>query len=105
LDADHTSNGAFLHAETQMVLQRTEITLHTNGSENDIRCQVIRCKVSAGTCSDAGQDCRNAFLGLAMTCAKHGIALWQYLGSRLRVPGQPIIPLSPQLVRCSGQTT
>src|SRR6201994_3913627 len=90
-------------AELLMVLQRPEIPLHTNGSENDIRCQVTRRKVSAGTRSDTGRDCRDAFLGLAKTCAKHGIAFWDYLGSRLRVPGQPLISPLPQLVRCRGQ--
>jgi hypothetical protein len=90
-------------AELLMVLQRPEIPLHTNGSENDIRCQVIRRKVSAGTRSDGGRDCRDAFLGLAKTCAKHGVAFWDYLGSRLSVPGQPLIPPLPQLVRCRGQ--
>jgi Transposase IS66 family len=90
-------------AELLMVLQRPEIPLHTNGSENDIRCQVIRRKVSAGTRSDAGRDCRDAFLGLAKTCAKHGIAFWEYLGSRLSVPAQPLIPPLPQLVRCRSQ--
>ena len=90
-------------AELLMVPQRPEIPLHTNGSENDIRCQVIRRKVSAGTRSDAGRDCRDAFLGLAKTCAKHGITFWEYLGSRLSVPAQPLIPPLPQLVRCRGQ--
>jgi hypothetical protein len=90
-------------AELLMVLQRPEIPLHTNGSENDIRCQVIRRKISAGTRSDGGRDCRDAFLGLAKTCAKHGVAFWDYLGSRLGVPGQPLIPPLPQLVRCRGQ--
>jgi hypothetical protein len=55
---------ARLHAnktELLMVLQRPEIPLHTNGSENDIRCQVTRRKVSAGTRSDTGRDCRDAF--------------------------------------------
>jgi hypothetical protein len=90
-------------AELLMVLQRPEIPLHTNGSENDIRCQVTRRKVSAGTRSDLGRDCRDAFLGLAKTCAKQGLAFWDYLGSRLGVPGQPpILPLQ-QLVRCRGQ--
>jgi len=95
-----------LHAnktELLMVLDRPEIPLHTNGSENDIRCQVIRRKVSAGTRSDGGRDCRDAFLGLAKTCAKHGIAFWNYLGSRLSVPGKPLVPPLPQLVRCRGQ--
>jgi hypothetical protein len=90
-------------AELLMVLQRPEIPLHTNGSENDIRCQVIRRKVSAGTRSDTGRDCRDAFLGLAKTCAKHGIAFWDYLGSRLHVPGQPPVPPLPNFVRCRGQ--
>ena len=90
-------------AELLMVLERPEIPLHTNGSENDIRCQVTRRKVSAGTRSDAGRDCRDAFLGLAKTCAKHGVAFWDYLGSRLRVPGQLAVTLLPDLVRCRGQ--
>jgi hypothetical protein len=90
-------------AELLMVLDRPEIPLHTNGSENDIRCQVTRRKVSAGTRSDGGRDCRDAFLGLAKTCAKHGVAFWDYLGSRLSVPGKPLIPPLPQLVRCRGQ--
>jgi uncharacterized small protein (DUF1192 family) len=97
---------ARLHAnktELLMVLERPEIPLHTNGSENDIRCQVTRRKVSGGTRSDAGRDCRDAFLGLAKTCAKHGVAFWDYLGSRLSVPGHLVVPLLPDLVRCRGQ--
>jgi hypothetical protein len=90
-------------AELLRVLERPEIPLHTNGSENDIRCQVTRRKVSAGTRSDSGRDCRDTFLGLAKTCAKHGVAFWDYLGSRLGVPSQPLIPPLPQLVRCRGQ--
>jgi hypothetical protein len=90
-------------AELLMVLERPEIPLHTNGSENDIRCQVTRRKVSAGTRSGAGRDCRDGFLGLAKTCAKHGVAFWNYLGSRLRVPGQLAVPPLPDLVRCRGQ--
>jgi hypothetical protein len=90
-------------AELLTVLDRPEIPLNTNGSENDIRCQVIRRKVSAGTRSDLGRDCRDAFLGLAKTCAKLGIAFWDYLGSRLHVPGQQVIPTLPELVRCRGQ--
>ncbi len=85
--------------ELLRVLQRPEIPLHTNGSENDIRCQVTRRKISAGTRSDLGRDCRDAFLGLAKTCAKLGVAFWDYLGSRLGVPGQPIIPPLPNLIR------
>jgi hypothetical protein len=81
-----------LHAnksELLMVLDRPEIPLNTNGSENDIRCQVTKRKVSAGTRSDAGRDCRDAFLGPSKTCAKLGIAFWHYLGSRLVVSNLP----------------
>jgi hypothetical protein len=78
-------------AELLMALERPEIPLHTNGSENDIRCYVTRRKVSAGTRSDAGRDCRDAFLGLAKTCDKVGIAVWDYLGSRLKVAGHALI--------------
>jgi hypothetical protein len=39
-----------------------------------------------------------AFLGLAKTCAKLRIAFWDYLGSRLAVPGSPAIPYLPELV-------
>ena len=76
---------------------RPEVPLHTNGSENDIRCQVTKRKVSGGTRSDAGRDCRDAFVGLAKTCAKLGIAFWDYLGARLAVPDASAtsIPKSP----------
>ena len=91
-----------LHAnkrELLMVLDRPEIPLHTNGSENDVRCQVTKRKVSGGTRSDRGRDCRDAFLGLNKTCAKLGIAFWDYLGSRLAVPNQPEVPYLPAIVR------
>jgi hypothetical protein len=78
-------------AELLMVLERPEIPLHTNGSENDIRCQVTRRKVSAGTRSDIGRDCRDVFLSLAKTCDKLGIAIWDYLGSRFKVAGHTLI--------------
>lgn len=86
-------------AELLMVLERPEVPLHTNGSENDIRCYVTRRKVSAGTRSDIGRDCRDAFLSLAKTCDKLGIALWDYLGSRFRVAGHAIIERLDHYVR------
>ena len=91
-------------AELLMVLERPEIPLHTNGSENDVRCQVTKRKVSGGTRSDLGRDCRDAFLGLAKTCAKLGIAFWDYLGSRLAVPGSSSVPYLPELVTAHAQS-
>ena len=39
-------------AELLRVLERPEIPLNTNGSENDIRCQVTKRKIGGGTRSD-----------------------------------------------------
>jgi hypothetical protein len=95
-----------LHANKPKLLtalDHPDIPLHTNGSENDIRSQVTKRKVSGGTRSDIGRDCRDAFLGLAKTCAKLGVAFWNYLGSRLSIPDQPNIPPLPELIRSLGQ--
>jgi hypothetical protein len=91
-------------AELLKVLERPEIPLHTNGSENDIRSHVTKRKVSGGTRSDIGRDCRDGFLGLAKTCKKLGILFWDYLGSRLGVPGQPHVPSLAEIVehRCAS---
>ncbi len=60
-------------AELLMVLDRPDTPLHTNGSENDIRCEVTRRKISAGTRSDNGYACSEMlFLGLAKACTKLG---------------------------------
>jgi hypothetical protein len=85
-------------AESLVVLDRPEIPLHTNGSENDIRGPVTKRKISGGTRSDAGRDCRDAFRGLAKTCAKLGISFWDYLGARLGVPQTSALPNLAELV-------
>ena len=77
--------------------------LHTNGSERDLRPQVTRRKVSGGTRSDQGRDCRDAFAGLRLTCAKLGVSFWHYLGHRLGVPGDDA-PYLPDLVRMRSAT-
>jgi len=86
-------------AELLTVLDRPEIPLHTNGSENDIRCYVTRRKVSAGTRSSDGRDSRDAFLGIAKTCDKLGIPFWDYLGSRLKVARHAAIDALDQYIR------
>ena len=96
---------ARLHAQKNdllAVLERPEIPLHTNGSENDIRCQVTRRKISSGTRSDQGRDCRDAFLGLMKTCAKQTIRFWDYLGDRLQAPDAPAVPRLAELIRQSA---
>ena len=98
-----------LHAnkpELLMVLDRPEIPLHTNRSERDIRLHVAQAQGQWRAFRSAdGRDCRDAFLGLMRTAAKLGIAFWDYLGDRLSIPGQPIIPYLPNLIRCRGQPT
>ena len=96
---------ARLHAnkvELLMVLDRPEIPLNTNSSENDIRCQVTKRKISGGTRSDIGRDCRDAFLSLLKTCDKLDVSFWDYLGDRLAVAAGNAVPYLPQLVgqRC-----
>lgn len=91
-----------LHARKEeflAVLDRPDIPLHTNGSENDIRASVTKRKISGGTRSDLGRDCRDAFLSLMKTCAKQGISFWDYLGARLSHPGATEIPPLPDLIR------
>jgi hypothetical protein len=90
-------------AELLLVLDRPEIPLHTNGSERDLRPQVIKRKISGGTRSEPGRACRDAFLGLLLTCAKLGISFWDYLGHRLGVPGADASYL-PDLVRLRSAT-
>jgi len=68
------------------VLDRPQIPLHTKGSERDIRCHVIKHKISGRTHSETGRDCRDTFLGLMHTCTNLGIAFRDDLGDRLRTP-------------------
>lgn len=85
--------------ELLTVLDRPEVPLHTNGSENDIRSQVTRRKISGGTRSERGRDCRDGFLALMKTCDKLGVSFWQYLGNRLGIPDTEAISPLPDLVR------
>ena len=75
-----------LHAnkdELLRVLDRPQLPLHTNGSERDLRPHVIKRKISGGTRSDQGRDCRDAFLGLLLTCAKLGVSFWDFLDNKM----------------------
>jgi hypothetical protein len=86
-----------LHAnkdELLRVLERPEIPLNTNASENDIRAVVTKRKVSGGTASERGRLARDVMLGLAKTCAKLQIPFFDYLGARLQIPGPHVPPLA-----------
>lgn len=84
-------------AELLQVLDHPKTPLHTNGSERDIREKVIRKKISGGTRSDLGRQCRDTFLSLKKTCRKLGISFWQYLLDRTK--GMNTIPPLPELIR------
>ena len=86
-------------ADLLRVLQRPDIPLHTNGSENDIRACVIKCKISGGTMSSSGRTARDVMLGLMKTCGKLQVSFFRYLGDRLHVPGISAVPPLPVLVR------
>lgn len=90
--------------ELLLVLERPELPLHTNGSENDIRAHVTRRKLSGGTKSDDGKHCRDSFLGLKKTCQKLDISFWQYLGDRLKIPQTNPIPYLPDTVAAQSRS-
>jgi hypothetical protein len=78
-------------AELLHVLERPDIPLQTDTSQNDIRCHVTRHKVSEGTRSDQGRTAGDAFLGLMKTCAK--------LGNRLGVPDSQDVGYLPDIIQ------
>jgi len=85
----------FRHKDALLrVLERPEIPLNTNASENDIRAFVTKRKISGGTVSLKGRDARDIMLGLAKTCMKLKLSFYDFLGARLGIPGTPIPPLA-----------
>lgn len=68
--------------ELLKVLERPEIPLHTNASENDLRSCVIKRKISGGTMSKEGRIARDTMLGLMKTCKK----AWAFLVALSRRP-------------------
>jgi hypothetical protein len=86
-----------------LVLERPEIPLHNNLSENDIRQYVKKRKISAGTRSDLGRRCRDTFLSLKTTCRKLGVTFWHYLQDRIH--GTNTIPPLGDLIREKATAT
>ena len=89
----------FRHKDALLrVLERPEIPLNTNASENDIRAFVTKRKISGGTVSNNGRDACDIMLGLAKTCIKLKLSFYEFLGARLGMPGTAIPPLA-ELIR------
>lgn len=86
-----------------LVLDRPEIPLHNNLSENDIREWAKKRKISAGTRSESGRRCRDTFVSLKKTCRKLGVSFWRYLQDRIR--GLHEILALPDLIRQAAQKT
>jgi transposase IS66 family protein len=84
-------------AELLRVLERPELPLHNNRSENDRRDMVKKRKISAGTRSETGRRCRDTFASLKKTCRKQGLSFWEYLKDR--VSGLKVIPPLAELIR------
>jgi hypothetical protein len=84
-------------AELLRVLDRPDLPLHNNRSENDLRDVVKKRKISAGTRSEDGRRCRDTFASLKKTCRKQGVSFWAYLQDR--VAGLNAIPSLAELIR------
>jgi len=79
-----------------LVLEHPEVPLQTNGSERDIRDHVKKQKISGGTRSEPGRQCRDTFSSLTKTCRKLGISFWAYLTDRISCRNH--VPQLPQLL-------
>ena len=82
--------------ELLKVLDRPELPLHNNASEQDIREFVTKRKISGSTRSDSGRQCRDTFASLKKTCRQLGVSFWEYLTDR--VCGKNLIPPLAQLI-------
>jgi Transposase IS66 family len=80
--------------ELLRVLDRPEIPLNSNASENDVRAFVIKRKISGGTVSDKCREACDVMLGLVKTCMKLKVSFCRYLGASLGVVGRQIPPLA-----------
>ncbi len=83
-------------AELLLVLERPDIPLHNNLSENDIREYVKRRKISGSSRSSPGRRCRDTFASLKKTCRKLGISFWDYLQDRLK--NENVVPYLPDQI-------
>ena len=72
-----------IEKELLLVLDDPKLPLHNNLSESQIREYVKRRKISGGTKSEAGRQCRDTFASLKKTCRLYGLSFWDYLTDRL----------------------
>jgi hypothetical protein len=93
---------ARLHAnksELLMVLDRPEIPLHTNGSENDLRCHVTSGHAAISVATAATPS--SASTRPAPSSKSHSGTI----GNRLAVPAAKAIPRLPEIILARSQAT
>ena len=76
-----------IEEELLLILKDPSLPLHNNLSERLIREYVKRRKISGGTRSEAGRQCRDTFVSLMKTCRLYGLPFWDYLTDRLNSTG------------------
>lgn len=95
VDSGHDpGNGGHVRSESVVTFSRNT-KLHTNSSETDIRDYVKKRKISGGTRSDLGRQCRDTFASLKKTCRMLKVSFWDYLIDRVSRSNH--IPPLPQL--------
>jgi hypothetical protein len=68
-----------------------------HGNRASTRDYVKVRKISGGTRSDLGRQCRDTFATLKKTCRKLGVSFWAYLTDRLTNAGK--VPPLADLMR------
>ena len=85
------------NGERLRALERPDLPIHNNRSENDLRDLVKKRQISAGTRSAFGCQCRDPFASLKKTCRKSQGVSWAYLQDR--VAGLNVILFLAELIR------
>jgi hypothetical protein len=81
-------------AELLVVLNRLNVPLKTNSSEQDVRDPVTIRKISGGPRSEDSRRSHDPFLFLKKTCQKNAISFSAYLGDRLGIAANSVDCLS-----------
>ena len=90
-------------SELLLVLERPDVPLHNNRSENHIRDVVKKRKISGSTRNDSGRQCRDTFASLKRTCRNLGISFWCFLNDRIAQTA--LLPPLPLLIRQHAAST
>jgi hypothetical protein len=87
--------------ELLLVLERPDVPLHNNLSEQDVREPVKVRGIRGPTRSDEGRRLRDTFASLKATCNKLGLSFYEYLKDRLSA--HPKLPRLSDLMRTKAR--